>query len=65
MSNCLKTHLIGDFDTFGILNDDYNKFFNERANLISKEIKKRVILTDADNHIEKLDEDEDTESEET
>ena len=62
ISEHLKTHLIGDFEKFGILNDDYNKFFNERANLISKEIKKRVILTDADNYIEKLE--EDTESEE-
>ena len=57
ISDCLKTHLIGDFDKFGILNDDYDKFFNERAVLISKEIEKRVILTDADNYIEKLDED--------
>ena len=57
ISDCLKTHLIGDFDKFGILNDDYNKFFNERAILISKEIEKRVILTDIDNYIEKLDED--------
>ncbi len=57
ISDCLKTHLIGDFDNFGVLNDDYDKFFNERAVLISKEIEKRVILTDADNHIEKLDED--------
>ena len=32
-------------------------FFNERAVLISKEIEKRVILTDADNRIEKLGED--------
>ena len=57
ISDCLKTHLIGDFDKFGILNDDYDKFFNERAVLISKEIEKRVILTDVDNYIEKLDED--------
>ena len=57
ISDCLKTHLIGDFDKFGILNNDYNKFFNERASLISKEIQKRVILTDTDNFIEKLDED--------
>ena len=57
LSEHLKTHLIGDFDTFGISNDDYDKFFNERAILISKEIEKRVILTDTDNYIKKLDED--------
>ena len=27
ISDCLKTHLIGELDKFGILNDDYNKFF--------------------------------------
>ena len=57
ISDSLKTHLIGDLEKFGIINNDYNKFFDERAILISKEIEKRVILTESDNHIEKLDED--------
>ena len=57
MSDCLKTHLIGDFEKFGILDNDYDKFFNERAILISKEIEKKVILTESDNYIEKLNED--------
>ena len=57
ISDSLKTHLIGDLEKFGITNNDYNKFFDERAILISKEIEKRVILTESDNHIEKLDED--------
>ena len=63
ISDCLKTHLIGDFDKFGILNNDYDKFFNERAILISKEIAKKVILTDADNYIKRLDEDTESEDE--
>ena len=57
MSDCLKTHLIGDVEKFGISDDDYDKFFNERAILISKEIEKKVILTESDNYIEKLNED--------
>ncbi len=57
IANCFKTHLIGDPKKFGILDDDYNKFFNERAVLISREIESRVILTESDNHIEKLKED--------
>ena len=57
ISEHLKTHLIGDFEKFGILSDNYDKFFDERAILISKEIEKRVILTDTDNHINNLGED--------
>ena len=57
ISDHLKTHLIGDLIKFGISDDNYDKFRNERAILISKEIEKRVILTNADNHIKNLDED--------
>ncbi|MBT4790607.1 MAG: hypothetical protein HON90_03470, partial [Halobacteriovoraceae bacterium] len=53
----LKTHLIGAPDKVGIVDDDYDKFFSKRISLISKELEKRVILTDADNVIEGLDED--------
>ena len=57
LSGCLKTHLIGDLEKFGISDNNYAKFFNERAALISKEMKKRVIPAKSDDHIEKLDED--------
>ncbi len=59
---CLNTHLIGDLDSFGISDDNYYKFFNERVLLISKEIEKRVILTETDNHIELLEEDTEPDS---
>jgi len=39
----MKTHLIGDFQRFGILDDDYEKFFTQRAKFVSKELTKRVI----------------------
>ena len=39
----MRTHLIGDLTKFGILDNDYNKFFAERAKLVSKELNKRII----------------------
>ncbi|MBC6441192.1 MAG: DUF262 domain-containing protein [Rhodospirillales bacterium] len=39
----MKTHLIGDLDTFGIWEDDYETFIRERSKAISKKLKKRII----------------------
>lgn len=44
----MQTHLINDLDTFGIWDDDYKKFFNQRAKAISREMKKRIIPADVD-----------------
>jgi len=44
----MKTHLILDLDKFGIWTDDYNKFFQERANAVSNEISKRIIKQEVD-----------------
>jgi hypothetical protein len=44
----MKTHLIGDFDTFGIHTDDYDAFVEQRAELISDEIESRIIKQDID-----------------
>lgn len=44
----MKTHLINDLDSFGIWGDDYEKFFNQRAKALSKEMKKRIIEADID-----------------
>ncbi|WP_205371060.1 DUF262 domain-containing protein [Thermoleptolyngbya sp. PKUAC-SCTB121] len=44
----MKTHLIEDLDTFGIWDDDYDKFFDERAKVVSRELSKRVIKQDID-----------------
>ncbi|MGY3714928.1 GmrSD restriction endonuclease domain-containing protein [Sutcliffiella cohnii] len=40
----MRTHLIDDLDAFGIWNDDYDQFFDQRAEKISKELSKRIIL---------------------
>ena len=39
----MKTHLIGDFEKFGILDNDFEKFYQARARLVSKELQKRII----------------------
>ena len=44
----MKTHLIGDFDAFGIWEDDYDKFLKERAKMLNREIRKRIIPQETD-----------------
>lgn len=44
----MKTHLIGDFIEFGIMDDNYDKFISERAEVVSKELKKRIIEQEID-----------------
>lgn len=39
----MKTHFIGDLEKFGIRNNDYEKFYQARARLVSKELLKRII----------------------
>ena len=43
LDQTMKTHLIPDLEKFGIWDDDYDTFFKERANLVSEEIKKRLL----------------------
>lgn len=49
INETMKTHLINDLDSFGVMNDDYEKFFHSRAKAISDELKKRIILSENDN----------------
>ena len=42
IAKTMTTHLIGNFDEFGIDDDDYDKFFNARLQLISAEIQNRI-----------------------
>jgi len=44
----MRTHLIGDFIEFGIMDDNYDKFISERAKLVSEELKKRIIEQEID-----------------
>jgi hypothetical protein len=48
----MMTHLIGDFEKFGIWDDDYEKFIHERAKILSKEIKKRIIEQEIDRTVQ-------------
>jgi hypothetical protein len=45
----MKTHLINDLTQFGVWDDDYDKFFNERAQAVSKELQNRIIRQEVDN----------------
>ena len=44
----MKTHLITDLDEFGVWEDNYEKFFHERAKVVSSELQKRIIKQDID-----------------
>jgi hypothetical protein len=55
----MSSHLIGDLDKFGVWEDDFEAFLNERAKSVSKELKKRVIDQEIDRIPQELPEDED------
>lgn len=44
----LQTHLINDLKSFGINDNDYLKFFDQRLKAFSEELKKRLILSEND-----------------
>ena len=44
----MRTHLILNIETFGVLENDYDRFFRSRINAICKELKKRIIEQDGD-----------------
>lgn len=48
IESSMKSHLIDDLDKFGIWEDDYDKFFEQRAVLVNKEIEKRIIKQEVD-----------------
>jgi hypothetical protein len=48
LESAMKSHLIGDLNEFGVWEDDYDIFFEERAKLVSKEIEKRIIKQEID-----------------
>ena len=48
LANTMMTHLIEDLDTFGIWDDDYDKFFDERAKIVSRELSKRIFKQEVD-----------------
>ena len=54
----MKTHLINDLAKYGVWGDDYEKFFNERAQAVSTELQNRVIKQEVDNKLQPLLEDD-------
>lgn len=50
LNAALKTHLIGDPQSWGILDDDYDRFFKKRLKRFSRELKKRLILRSSDRY---------------
>jgi len=48
----MKTHLINDLDTFGVWDNNYDAFLNNRAKALSREIKKRIIVQEVDRTME-------------
>ena len=47
IDHCLKTHLI-KLETFGIFENNYDKFFKKRCEIFSRELKKRIIEQEID-----------------
>lgn len=58
----MRTHLI-DLDTFGVFDDDYDKFFKKRCEIFSRELRKRIIEQDVDRLIQAPAADSTTEAE--
>ena len=57
LDETMKTHLINDLDKFGIWRNDYHRFFEERAKVVSKEVEKRIIkqIIDASPQVDLID----------
>ncbi len=50
LANTMRTHLITNLDDFGIWSNDYERFLDQRALAISRELRKRIISRDIDEH---------------
>ena len=48
LDSSMKSHLINNLDDFGVWEDDYDAFFENRAKLLNKEIEKRIIKQEVD-----------------
>jgi hypothetical protein len=42
LADTMKTHIIDDMDRFGIWDDNFKKFINERGKRVIAEIEKRL-----------------------
>lgn len=57
----MKTHLIDNLEEFGVWEDNYGKFFENRIKVISEELGKRIISQKANEPLEKYEDIEETE----
>ncbi|WP_242964450.1 hypothetical protein [Clostridium beijerinckii] len=48
LNKAMESHLIGDLKTFGVLDDDYDTFYNRRLEKFSEELKRRLVIQDYD-----------------
>jgi len=48
LSDTMKSHLIGDLKSFGVWENDYDKFFSARANMVSRKIRNKIIKREID-----------------
>lgn len=48
LETTMKTHLIEDLESFGIWKDDYDRFFDEREKVVSRELSERIIKQEID-----------------
>ncbi len=48
LGTTMKTHLIEDIKSFGIWEDDYDRFFDERAKVVSRELSEKIIKQEID-----------------
>ena len=48
LKKTLKTHLIGDPNAWGVMSNDYDKFFKKRLKKFHDELENRLILTKND-----------------
>lgn len=52
IADTMKTHLILDLEKFGIWENDFDRFIEQRAKVVSKELRKRIIEQDVDREME-------------
>lgn len=62
VDHLMESHLIDNMDTFGVWENDYKKFFDERSELISKKLTEKIIQQiDTDGPLEVYEDIEETE----
>jgi len=48
LAEAMKSHLITNLERFGVWEDDYDLFWEERAKAVRKELRRRIIEQDID-----------------